>query len=153
MAETAIDKTVEIMIWRKGQEKSVRLKVGELKEAGDKAVASSVKPTPAKEDFKRTELKDLGVTVVELSDATRQKYSIPDNIRGLVVVEVDDSSDAALKGLRPGDVIDEIQQTHIGNIADADAAIHRAKDGALQIVLLRVMTRGGIRYVPLKMAG
>ena len=151
VAETAIDKTVDVMVWRKAQQKVVKLKVGELRDDNEKAVASLGKPGPSKEQVKKTELKDLGVTVVEISDATREKYSIPDNVRGLVVVEIDEFSDAALKGIRPGDVIDEMQQMHIASVADADAAIKRAKEGPRAMVLLRVMTGGGIRYVAVKM--
>ena len=37
--------------------------------------------------------------------------------------------------------------------ADADAAIRTAKGAARKVVLLRIMTVGGIRYVPVKMVG
>ncbi len=151
VAETAIDKTVDVVLWRKGQQKNVKLKVAELRDDNEKPVASLEKPAPAKEEVVKTELKDLGVTVVEISDATREKYTIPEAVRGLVVIEVDEFSDAALKGIRPGDVIDEMQQTQIGTVADADAAIKRAKEGSRAMVLLRVMTGGGIRYVAVKM--
>ena len=73
-------------------------------------------------------------------------------MRGLVVVEVDDSSDAALKGLKPGDVIDEIQQVYISTVTEANDAIKRAKDGQRNVVLVRVMSGGAIRLVPIKMA-
>ena len=36
---------------------------------------------------------------------------------------------------------------------EPDAAIHTAKGAARQVVLLRIMTAGGIRYVPVKMVG
>jgi serine protease Do len=153
VAETAIDKTVEIVVWRKGQQKTVKLKVGELRDEKEKAVASldETKKSPAQ--VTKTEIKDLGVTVVEISDETREKYSIPDSVRGLVVVAIDEYSDAALKGIKPGDVIDEMQQTHIANLADADTAIKRAKEASKAMVLLRITTGGGIRYVAVKMAG
>ena len=153
VAETGIDKTVNVLLWRKGQQKTVKLKVGELRDDKEKAVASLSTDAPAKEDVKKTEIKGLGVTVVEISDATREKYSIPDSVRGLVVVEVDDLSDAALKGIRPGDVIDEMQQTHIGSVADAEAALGQAKQASRSTLLLRVMSGGTIRYVAVKTVG
>ncbi len=153
VAETAIDRTVDVVLWRKGQQKTVKLKVGELLEGNEKAVASLSKEAPQIEPAKKVVLKDLGVTVVEISDATREKYAIPDSVSGLVVVEVDDLSDAALKGIRPGNVIDEMQQTQIGSAADADAAIAHAKSASRNTVLLRVMADGNIRYVAVKMAG
>ncbi len=153
VAETAIDKTVDVVVWRAGQQKTVKLKVAELRDENEKAVASLGSPPPTKDLVKKTQLKDIGVTVVEISDSTREKYTIPTNVRGLVVVEVDELSDSALKGLRPGDVIDEVQQVHIENVADADAALSKAKQGSKATVLLRVTSSGGIRYVAVKMAG
>jgi serine protease Do len=151
VAETAIDKTVDVVVWRKGQQKTVKLKVGELRDESEKAVASIDKPGMSKDTVKKTELKDLGMTVVEISDDTREKYSIPDSVRGLVVVAVDEFSDAALKGIRPGDVIDEMQQQHIGTVAEADAAIKSAKAASRATVLMRVMSGGNLRYVAVKM--
>ncbi len=153
VAETAIDKTVDVVLWRKGQQKVVKLKVGELREGDEKAVASLTPPPSANDPIKKIVLKDLGVTVVEISAATREKYTIPDSVRGLVVVEVDELSDAALKGIRPGNVIDEMQQTQIGSAADADAVIGTAKAASKATVLLRIMVDGNIRYVAVKMAG
>ncbi len=153
VAETGIDKTVNVTVWRKGQQKVVKLKVGELRDENEKAVASLGVPQATKEVVKKTAIKDLGITVVEISDATRERYSVPTTVRGLVVVEVDELSDAALKGIRPGDVIDEMQQTHIASVADVDSAIGKAKDGAKGTVLLRLMSAGGIRYVAVKLAG
>jgi len=153
VAETSIEKTVNVVLWRKGQQRTVKLTVGELQEGNEKSLASLGKPLPTPEQVKRTALTDLGITVVEISDATREKYTIPDSVRGLVVVEVDESSDAALKGMRPGDVIDEIQQVFISTAADADAALQRAKEASRNVVLVRVMSGGTIRLVPIKMAG
>ncbi len=153
VAETGIDKTVNVLLWRKGQQKTVKLKVGELRDDKEKAVASLEPDAPTQEEVKKTEIKGLGVTVVEISDATREKYAIPDSVRGLVVVAVDDLSDAALKGIRAGDVIDEMQQTHIGSVADAEAALGQAKQASRTTLLLRVMSAGTIRYVAVKMAG
>jgi serine protease Do len=156
VAQTSIDKAVDVVLWRKGQQHVVKITVAELRDGGEKQVASAKAPTSTKQDVKKVEIKDLGVTVVEITDVARQQYAIPDSVRGLVVVSVDQLSDAALKGLHPGDVIDEIQQMHIGNVGDADTAIHRARDASRNVVLLRVMTggkTGGIRYVPVKMTG
>ena len=151
--QTGIDKTVDVTLWRRGQQKAVKVKVAEANDTSEKTLASAKPPAALKPEVKRSELKDLGVTVVEISDAAREKYQIPDNVTGLVVVSVSDYSDAALKGLKPGNVIDEIQQMRIGNVADADAAILRARQAARNVVLLRIMTTDGIRYVPVKMTG
>jgi len=152
VATTSIDSTVDVVIWRDGKQMTVKLKVGELTEENEKlALAPSTGAPPT--EFARKEIKELGVTVIEITDAAREQYGIPAQVKGLVVVAVDETSDAALKGLRPGDVIDGIQQDNVANVADIDAAIAQAKEASRTVILLRVMTSGAVRFVPLKMAG
>ena len=153
VAETQIDKTVNVVIWRKGSQKNVKLTVTELREGNEAKQASLTPPPATKELVKRTALADLGITVVEVSDAVRERYAIPESVRGLVVVEVDSSSDAALKGLKPGDVIDEIQQAYTSTVSEADAAIKKAKETSKNVVLVRITSNGNIRLVPIKMVG
>ena len=153
VAGTDIDKTVDVTVWRNGKQQTLKLKVGELPD--DTAVAEA-KPKPgadAPKEFARSEIKQLGVTVVEITDTAREKYGLPSNVKGLVVVEVDEASDAALKGLRPGDVIDGIQQANVASMADADQALNKAKEESRAVVLLRVVSAGAIRYVPDKTDG
>jgi serine protease Do len=169
VAETGIDKIVDVTLWRKGQQKIVKVTVAELKDesAEEKKVATAEPPAQkpdsavgakpdAKQDRKQNLakilLKDLGVTVAEITDAARQTYSIPEAVKGLVVVEVDQLSDAALKGLRAGDVIDEISQIHVASAAEAGDALNRIKGDAKKTVLLRVTSMTGIHYVPVKIS-
>ena len=153
VAETQIDKTVNVVLWRKGTQKTVKLTVTELRDENPTRTASLTPPPATKELVRRTALADLGVTVVEISDAVRERYTIPESVRGLVVVEVDSSSDAALKGLKPGDVIDEIQQMYTATVTEADAAIKKAKETSKNVVLVRITSNGNIRLVPVKLVG
>ncbi|MGE3333228.1 MAG: Do family serine endopeptidase [Rhodospirillaceae bacterium] len=153
VASTSIEKTVDVQVWRNGKQMTLKLKVGELPD--DAAAVASAAPSKAdaSKEFARSEIKPLGVTVVEITDTAREKYSLPPNVKGLVVVEVEETSDAALKGVRPGDVIDGIQQANVASMADADKALESAKKESRNVVLLRVVSAGAIRYVPVKVAG
>lgn len=153
VAQTGLDKTVDVVIWRNGKQQTVKLKVGELTEENEKLASAPSSGGEKPTELARNELKELGVTVVEIDDGAREKYGVPANVKGLVVVEVDETSDAALKGLRPGDVIDGIQQANVASSADAAKELSRAKEEKRAVVLLRVVTAGAIRYVPVKMAG
>jgi len=95
-------------------------------------------------------LKDLGVGVAEISDRARDKYEIPQDIHGIVVLDVDDDMDAAQKGLHRGDVIDEIQQAAVSNAADAQAAIQAAKKAGRKTVLLRVVSGDNVHFLGVK---
>ena len=154
MAETDIDRTVDVEIWHEGQSQTVKMKVGELYVKAEQIVAGIDKDKPQERaEPEEIELADLGVTVVEITDLMREEFSLPPTMRGLVVVEIDNFSDAAFKGLRKGDVIDEIQQMKILNVADARVALQKVKDTEQNIALIRITTSGAIRYVPVKMAG
>jgi len=153
VASTAIEKTVDVVVWRNGKQQTLKLKVAELTEDNEKLANAAPTGEAAPRELARAEIKSLGLTVIEITDGTREKYGVPANVKGLVVVEVDETSDAALKGLRPGDVIDGIQQANVASMADANAAIDRAKGESRSVVLLRVVSAGAIRYVPVKMAG
>ena len=154
VAETDIDRTVDVEIWHEGQSQTVKMKVGELYVKAEQIVAGIDKDKPQERaEPEEIELADLGVTVVEITDLMREEFSLPPTMRGLVVVEIDNFSDAAFKGLRKGDVIDEIQQMKVLNVADARVALQKVKDTEQNIALIRITTSGAIRYVPVKMAG
>ncbi len=162
VAATGVDKVVDVTLWRKGKQQTVKITVAELKEEKEEKKVATAIPVPSKpepkqeakagqeQDVKKIPLKDIGLTVAEISAGARQTYAIPEAVSGLVVVDVDQLSDAALKGLRAGDVIDEISQVHVASAAEAGDALKQAKNGAKKTVLLRVTTTRGIHYVPVK---
>jgi serine protease Do len=87
-----------------------------------------------------------GITVDDLNAAARQQFNIPNNIKGAVVVDVAPDSPGFEAGLRPGDVILEMNRKTVRNSEDAVAMSEGLKDD----VLLRVWSRGGTRFVVLK---
>jgi serine protease Do len=91
-----------------------------------------------------------GVEVVDLDSRSRRQFEIPENIKGALVVTVDPDSNSAEAGLRPGDVLTQIDRKPVQNANDAVTLSENA-DG--DKILLRVWTRnaggnkGGTRYV------
>ena len=153
VAQATIHSSVDVEIWHEGQLKTVQINVAELDPVDDNEVASlNEGETPNRERPEEIELATLGVTVVEVSDEIREGLSLPPTMRGLMVIDIDDFSDAALKGMRKGDVIDEIQQMSVVNVVDARVALQKAKDTDMNVVLVRVTTNGAIRYIPVKVA-
>ena len=55
----------------------------------------------------------LGVVVSEITPELRQKYRLVKNASGLVVISVSSKSDAASKGLRPGDLLVELDRKNV----------------------------------------
>jgi len=85
-----------------------------------------------------------GVTVVPLDARLRQHLEIPDEVRvGVVVSDVADDTSAARAGLRPGDVILEVNRQPV-----VDAAIFaRLVQGSGPRLLLLVLRDGRARYL------
>jgi serine protease Do len=150
VAETPIDKTVDVQLWRKGQAVTTTVKVAELKEEGPQlAAVVSPEVTRAAE---RIRLPEIGLTVTPVTEAIRKQFDLAEEAEGLLVVAVEDDSDAADKGVLRGDVIDEIQQQSTLNGADAKAAIAKAQQDKRASVLLRVISGKKVGFIGVKVA-
>jgi serine protease Do len=66
-----------------------------------------------------------------------------------VVTDVSTTGTAADRGLKPGDVIVEVQQQSILMPADLQKQLTEARDQGRKSVLLLVQGKDGMRWVPL----
>ncbi|MEI6712505.1 MAG: Do family serine endopeptidase [Verrucomicrobiota bacterium] len=89
-----------------------------------------------------------GVTVSDLDDAARKEFNVPDKIKGALVTAVEPDSLAAGAGIRPGDVIQEVERKAIGS---ADQAVKMSEELKKEKqVLLKVYSKGASRFVVLE---
>ncbi|MDR3449843.1 MAG: DegQ family serine endoprotease [Alphaproteobacteria bacterium] len=137
VAETDVDKDTSVVVFRKGQSVTLRVKVGEMKgkdaaaeEDGDEAAPQDKTPSAEKVD-------DLGLSVAPLTDALRTRYGIKKTVTGLVVITVTPDGVAADQGLATGDVISEASQKEVKSAKDlADGAKAAKKDGKPLLLLI-----------------
>ena len=80
----------------------------------------------------------LGLSLLPLDAGARQRFAVPAQVRGVVVADLDASSDAAGKGLKPGDVILSVNQKPVANPVDVAAEVAAAKKAGRDNVLLFV---------------
>lgn len=85
-----------------------------------------------------------GVFIGELNSELRQKLRIPRDVHGAFVFDLHAYSMAAQAGLRPGDVIQSINQQEIRNAAEASRLTQNAKD---KRTLLRVWSNAGSHFL------
>ncbi len=85
-----------------------------------------------------------GVGVEDLSREARRQHRIPGHVNGPLVATVDLGSAAYEAGLRPGDVILEMNRQ---SVEDAEDAIKLSRELKSDTVLLRVWSDGGSRYL------
>jgi serine protease Do len=105
IAQTDSGTEVNIVAFRDGKEISLKVKIGNFDEAEKKGLISGV-DTPNKMQDKQKKL--LGLSVQPLTPGLRDRISLPENIKGVVISSVDPSSEAAEKDIRPYDVISKI---------------------------------------------
>jgi serine protease Do len=79
---------------------------------------------------------DLGMTVEELTPELAEKLGQSETA-GLVVVQVDDDTPAAEAGVRPGDIILEVDQTPMKGLSQFEQKIKSYKAGDTILFLIR----------------
>jgi len=126
--------------------KSAQVKLGLLRDNREREIAvelaelideqATIGATPA--EGKQEQGLLSGLTVRNLDPATRKKNELSPDVNGVLVTEVGPRSPAARSGLRPGDVVLEVNRKPTPDVA----AFKQAATGAGQRVLLLV-DRGG----------
>ncbi len=148
VAETPFDTSVPVTVLRQGKEMNFQVKLGELDETAESKQASADTQAPPKQPDKAKTV--LGLSLAEMSDSLRQKYSIADEASGVVVLDVDSKSNAASKGLKPGDVIVEVDQGSVTTPADVQKRIDTAKANGFKVVTLLVYRQGDFQWVAVR---
>jgi len=127
---------VQAKVIRDGSTKTIDVAVGELPGAERLAKGDSQSKS---EDTGTLN----GVTVGDLDQAARQQFELPANMKGAVVTDVAPDSPAAEAGLKPGDVIQEINRKPVRNAEEAVKLTEKQS----KTTLLRFWRNGGSHFV------
>jgi serine protease Do len=99
------------------------------------------------------ELTELGLTLGALSADLRTQFGIPDDVKGVAVVDVTSGGSASEKGVQAGDVIVEVGQEPVTSPEDVDARVADAVSAGRKSVLFLIQSGGDLRFVPLAIGG
>lgn len=151
VAETPIEREVDVVIWRDGRQQDVRVTVGELPE---EEVAATETPEPGQGQSSSMEMPiaPLGISVAALTAETRQTFRVPEQAQGVVVVGVQPGGAGAQENLQPGDLIVEVGQEQVGSPPEVLAKVEQARDEDKRSVLVLVNRQGDLRFVALRLA-
>jgi len=123
-AATPPNTRVKIDLLRNGEEKTVSFEVGTMPEGEQKSVAPEEKS-------------DWGMNVQELTPQLAQQLGLEPGTTGVVISGVNDGSPADAAGLRPGDLITEVNRKAITNMNDYQQALRNVKKGDHLLLLIK----------------
>jgi serine protease Do len=112
---------VTMTVMRDGQSMPIKAKLGELPGALT-AARNTEENTAPKKGGGGVNFAEIvpGVTVQNLTPATRERYDIPNDVTGVVVTKLDPESDAATKGIEEGDVIIGVNNSPVRAVGEAN---------------------------------
>jgi serine protease Do len=152
VADTPVDKQVDVVVIRKGKQETLKVTVGRLKD--DEKVAAVDTKKNAEPEHKSVVQKTLGLELSSLTAETRKKYKIRDTVKGVLVTGVDPgaASDVPDKHLGAGDVIVEVQYQAVGTPADLQKRVNELKSQGKKVAVLLVSNGNGeTRFVALSL--
>jgi serine protease Do len=144
VADAPIGEAVPVIVLREGRTETLAVTLGRREDAEAKTMpASSPAPDAPKE------METLGLTLAPLDDDMRARLGLDPSAGGLMIMKVDQTSEAFTKGLVEGDLITEAGQQKIVRLQDLEDRIKEAKDAGRKSILLLVRRGGDPRFVAL----
>lgn len=138
-AATPPNTKVALDIVRKGRSKSVQVVLGTMPQQTGQAGVSS-----EEED----QSDSWGLVVRNLTPEIARQLGVREHERGVVVDGVAPGSPAETAGLRPGDIVKEVNHQNIANRKDFEKAVRTNSDAGRLLLLLK--RGGGSLYVVLQ---
>ncbi len=149
VADAAVGKEVPVVVWRDGKELTVQTTLAERPADQQLASADATKPV---DTTKPTNINGLGLKVAPVTQELKDKFQLQDGQKGVVITDVAPNSAAAEKGLKPGDVIMEVQQGEVATPDDVEKQVDAARGADRKFVLMLIQREGGVQYVPLSLS-
>jgi serine protease Do len=132
IADLPAKSTVDVKVWRDKGEQTIKVKLGTYPNTADVA-EGKMEPDEQEEKGGNVDLKQLGLTLKPVGPGVKD---------GVVIAEVDPNSDAALKGLKEGDVILKAGDEKVTSPQDVVKALKKTQDDGLPAVMLHIKKGG-----------
>jgi serine protease Do len=144
VGNTEVGKAVDVVVVRDGEQVTLSVTLG-LRD--DEQLARADEP-PVNEDAPK-DYEGLGITLSNLTEEIREGLDLAVGLKGVVVVDVVETSEAFEKGLKSGDVIVEAGQEKITSLAEFDAQVSVTIERGRKTMLLLVRRGDDPRFLAL----
>jgi serine protease Do len=146
VAETDVGREVDVLLWRRGDEQTVTVTLGELP---DETTLAQMGDTPSENVSSALSLDSLGLTVEQANEELRERFDLAPEEEGVVILDVEPDSPAEEQALRPGDLIREVKQEVVNSPPEVLAKVNEARDEGLGAILFLIERQGDKRFVAL----
>ncbi len=138
VATTAAGATLPTTIVRNGREQTLQVTIGRM--------PSEQKQASAENGESKSQ---LGLVVGPITPQLRDQMNLDASVQGVVVADVRAGSEAARKGVRPGDIIVEINRQPVAKPGEVAAAMDQARRDKRKAVVLLLKRENSQRFVAL----
>lgn len=135
-------KKVSLVVLRNTRMRKFDVRVAELPEDPDQIARAG-----AQREFEPTALKELGITIQDLDEEVAELLGL-EGERGVLVSHVTPGGPAHRKGIRRGNLIQEVNDTAVSNRREFEQAIDKLPAGR-SVIVLHVFDGEFSRYVAL----
>jgi serine protease Do len=142
VGQTTPGESVNVELLRNGKKETVDIV---LKERPDNLERASLRKSQVPSDTSVEDTGGLqGVVVGDLTPEIRQRHRVPSDIDGALITDVSEESAAWDAGLRPGDVIRQVNRR---SVTDAESAIEAVQGLENARIRVRIWREGGHHFV------
>lgn len=131
IADLPANSTVDVKVWRNRAEQMVKVKLGTYPNTAAAEEGNTEPEEPNKDLGGNVDLKQLGLSV-----------KAGPGKDGVVISDVDPNSDAALKGIKEGDIVLKAGNETVTSPQDVAKAVKKAQDEGLPAVMFHIKKSG-----------
>jgi serine protease Do len=131
IADLPAKATVDVKVWRNKGEQTVKVKLGTYPNTAETAEGNT-EPDEPKDLGGNVDLKQLGLSV----------KPGPGKDGGVIISDVDPNSDAAMKGIKEGDIVLKAGNEAVSSPQDVAKAVKKAQDDGLPAVMFHIKKSG-----------
>jgi len=144
VASSEVGKKYPVKVWRNGSIKSLTI---ETERFPDDTVAAE---NGGKSDKKETtaEKNILGAEMSVLSDELRTRYKLSSDLQGVLVTNVNRDGLAARNLIRPGDVLNSVDNVIVSKPAHVIEQLNKAKKAKRNKVVVLLQRDNNSRFIP-----
>ena len=141
-------KTIPVELLRNGKRQTVNVKLTSRDESEKLAQSGGQPPAAGQGQPPQEDGRFIGMTVDAITPELRDKFGLPKGAQGVVATRLDPGGQAAQEGIRPGDIIMEVNRKAVASVKEFSQLVGGLKPG--DSALLLVQRGGSTFYLALK---